>query len=114
MSWQTSLTAETVESTSLPFQGVHDVHCSHSLPLGMFRVSNGIADYVLQENLEHASGLFIDEARYTLYSTTSSQSSDSGLCYALDVVTQNFPVTLGATFAKAFTSLSSSGHNEVE
>lgn len=111
MSKQKSLTAETVESTSLPFQGVHDVHGSDGLPLGMLRVSNGIADHVLQEDLEHASRLFVDEARYALYSTASSQPSDSGFGYALDVVAQNFPMTLGSTLAESFASLSSPGHS---
>ena len=45
------LTAESVEGTSLSFQGVDDVHGSDGLPLGMLGVGDSIMDKVLKEDL---------------------------------------------------------------
>ena len=45
------LTSESVEGTSLAFQGIDDIHGSDSLPLGMLGVGDGITDDVLKEYL---------------------------------------------------------------
>ena len=55
------LAPESVEGTSLAFQGVHDVHGGDCLPLGVLAVGDGITDDVLQEDLQYATGLFVDE-----------------------------------------------------
>ena len=81
------LTSESVEGTSLTFQGIDDVHGSDCLPLGVLGVSDCITDHILQENLEDSSGFFVDETRDSLDSTTSCQSSDGGLRDTLDVIT---------------------------
>ena len=107
------LTAESVQSTALTLEGVDYVHSSHGLPLGVLGVGDGITDHVLKENLEDTAGLLVDEARDTLDTTTASQTADSGLGDTLDVVTQNFAVTLGAAFAEAFSSFSASRHLEL-
>ena len=65
------LTSETVQSTALPLEGVHYIHSSDGLPLGMLGVGDGITDDVLQEHLEHTTGLFVNKTRDTLYTTTS-------------------------------------------
>ena len=46
-----SLTAESVEGTSLSLQCVDHIHGSDSLPLGMLSVGDGVADDILQEHL---------------------------------------------------------------
>lgn len=44
--------------------------------------------------------------RNTLDTTTTSETSDSGLGDTLDVVSQNLSVTLGTTLAKSLAALS--------
>ena len=67
-----SLSAKSVEGTSLSLEGVHNIHSSDSLPLGVFSVGDSIPDNILKENLENTTGLLIDKARDTLDSTTTS------------------------------------------
>lgn len=43
--------------------------------------------------------------RNTLDTTTTSETSDSGLCDTLDVVTKNLAVTLGTTLAETLAAL---------
>lgn len=66
------LTSESVEGTSLSLQSVDNVHGCDGLPLGMLGVGDGITDDVLQEHLEDTTGLFVDESRDSLDSTTAS------------------------------------------
>lgn len=105
------LTAETVQSTSLAFQSIDDVHGGDGLALGVLGVGDGITDDVLQEDLQNTAGLFVDQARDTLDTTTTSQTADSWLRYALDVITENFAMTLGASFAESLTTLATSRHD---
>jgi len=94
-----SLTSESVQGTSLPLEGIDNVHGGDSLPLGVFGVGDGIPDDVLKEDLEDSTGLLVDESRDTLDSTTTSQTPDGGLGYSLDVIPQHFTVTLGASLS---------------
>ena len=82
-----SLTSESVEGTSLTFQGIDDIHSGDSLPLGVLGVGDGITDDVLKEDLEDTTGLFVDESRDSLDSTTTRQTADGGLGDTLDVIT---------------------------
>ena len=93
----------------------------------MFGVGDGVADDAFEEGLQHAAGFFVDhwcralasrqpqrgaeegEGRGrrhtgtdTLDTTTTSETTDGRLGYALDVVAEDFAVTLGAAFAEAF------------
>ena len=43
----TDLTTESVEGTSLTFEGVDDIHGGDSLPLGVLRVGDSITDDIL-------------------------------------------------------------------
>lgn len=104
------LTAEAVQGATLAFQGVDDVHGCDGLPLGVLGVGDGITDDVLQEYLQDTTGLFVDQARDTLYSSTTRQTTDCGLGDALDVITQHLPVTLGATLSESLSSLSAARH----
>ena len=58
--------------------------------------------HVFEEDLEHATGLLIDEARDTLHTTTTRETTDGGLSDTLDVITKNLSVTLRTTLSKAF------------
>ena len=69
---QMSLTSESVQGASLPLESIDDIHGGDGLPLGVFGVGDGIPDDVLKENLEDSTGLFIDESRDTLDSSTAS------------------------------------------
>ena len=110
------LTSESVQGTSLPLEGIDNVHGGDGLPLGVFSVGDSVPDDVLKENLEHTTGLLIDEARDTLDSTTTSQTSDCGLGDTLDVVSQHLTVTLGASLSESLASFTTSSHvaSEVE
>ena len=56
-----SLASESVEGTSLAFEGIDDIHGGDSLPLGVLSVGDGITDDVLKEDLQNTTGLFVDE-----------------------------------------------------
>ena len=108
-----NLAAEAVEGAALPLEGVDDVHGGDGLPLGVLGVGDGVADHVLQEDLEDAAGLFVDEAGDALDSSAASETSDGRLRDPLDVVAENLPVTLGSSLAESFASFATSGHLEV-
>jgi len=105
------LTTESVEGTSLAFQGVDDVHGCDGLPLGVLSVGDCITDDILKEDFQDTSGFFIDESGDTLDTTSASQTTDSWFGDTLDVITKNLPVTFGASLSKTFSSLSSSRHD---
>ena len=104
------LTAESVQGTSLPLEGIDNVHGGDGLPLGVFGVGDGIPDDVLKEDLEDSTGLLVDESRDTLDSTTTRQTPDGGLGDALDVISQHLTVTLGASLSKSLASFATSSH----
>ena len=51
------LTSESIEGTSLAFQGIDDVHGSDGLSLGMLGVGDSITDHVLKEDLQNSASL---------------------------------------------------------
>ena len=73
------LAAEAVQSAALALEGIDDVHGGDGLAASVLGVGHGIADDVLEEDLEDTAGLFIDEARDALHSTSASQTADSRL-----------------------------------
>ena len=107
----------------------------------MLSVGDGVPDHVLQEHLQdrkvptdtllmhhlqHTPGLLVDQARDSLDATPSCKSSDGRLRDALehggvriitventnlDVVPQDFPVSLGSSLAKTLASFSTASHN---
>ena len=113
-SWTDGLTSETVQSATLTLQGVNYVHGGDGLPLGVLGVGDSVTDDVLKEHLEDAAGLLVDESGDTFDSTTASQTTDGGLGDALDVVTQNFTMTLGASFPEPLSTFASSGHGDID
>ncbi|CAA6663275.1 unnamed protein product [Spirodela intermedia] len=85
-----NLTTEAVQSPALPLERVDDIHSGDGLPAGVLRVRNSVADDVLQEDLEHSSGLLVDEPTDALHAAPPRQPTDSGLGDTLDIISQNF------------------------
>ena len=106
-----SLTTESVEGASLPLESIDNVHGRHGPSLGVFCVGDCVTDHVLQKHLENSTGLLVNEARDTLDSTTASETTDSGLSDALDVVTKDLPMTLGTSLSEALSSFATTRHD---
>ena len=104
------LTSESIEGTSLPLEGIDDIHGGDSLPLSVFGVGDSIPDDILEEHLEDSTGLLIDEPRDPLDSSPPRQTSDGGLGDALDVVPQHLPVPLGTSLSESLASFATSSH----
>jgi hypothetical protein len=102
---RSSLTTETVQGAALALEGVDNVERGDSLALGVLSVGDGVTDDTLEEGLENTTCLLVDHGRNTLDTTTTRETSDSGLGDTLDVVTKNLAVTLGATLAEALSAL---------
>mmetsp|Transcript_9064 Transcript_9064/g.22108 ORF Transcript_9064/g.22108 Transcript_9064/m.22108 type:complete len:110 (+) Transcript_9064:374-703(+) len=93
------LSAETIEGLSLTLEGIHYVHGSDRLTAGVLRVGDGITDDVLEEDLEDAAGLLVDETGDALHATATGETADGGLGDALDVIAKDLAVTLGASLS---------------
>jgi len=104
------LTAEAVQGLALALERVHHVHGGHGLAASVLGVGHRVTDHVLEEHLEHTAGLLVDEARDALHATTASETADSGLGDALDVVAQYLAVALGTALAKTLASFTTTGH----
>lgn len=96
------LTTETVQSASLPLEGIDHIEGGDRLSLGVFGVCDSITDDGLKESLEHPASLFVDHGGDTLDTTSPSETTDSRLGNALDVVSEDLSVTLSTTLAEAF------------
>ena len=78
----------------------------------MLGVGDRVTDDVLEEDLEDAAGLLVDETGDALHAATTSETADGRLGDALDVIAKDLAVTLGAALSKSFASLSSTRHDE--
>lgn len=108
---------------------VDDVEGCDGLALSVFGVGDCVTDDAFEEGLEDAAGFFVDHwrgdalvcccwqvvgmgkqkghtGRDTLDTATTRKTTDSGLGYALDVVTKNLSVTLGSAFAETLSTFS--------
>jgi len=104
------LAAETVQGAALALERVDDIHGGDGLSASVLGVGHGITDDVLEEHLEDATGLFVDETGDALDTTTASETADRRLRDALDVVTENLAVTLGAALSETLTTFTSARH----
>jgi hypothetical protein len=73
-------------------------------------VGDGVADDVLEEDLEHAAGLLVDEAGDTLDATPPGEPPDRRLGDALDVVAEHLAVALGAALTQPLAALAAPRH----
>ena len=112
--WSGHLTAKAVEGTALTFEGVDNVHGGDCFAFGMFGVGDSIPDDVLEEYLEDAAGLFINESGNSLDTASSGKSPDGRLGDALDIVTQDLAMTFGASLSEALTALATSSHGALQ
>ena len=126
---EAGLSAETVQGAALSLEGVDDVEGGDGLSLGVLGVGNCVSDDAFEEGLEDTAGFFVDHClelafysrrvlmddlmrrgrltgRDTLDTATARETTDGGLGYALDVVTENLSVTLGSAFAEALSTFS--------
>jgi len=104
------LAAESVERATLTLERVDDVHRGDGLAFGMLSVGDCIADDVLKEDLEHATGLFVDQTRNALDSATTCETANRRLGDALDVIAQHLTMTLGASLSQSLASFAASRH----
>jgi hypothetical protein len=107
---ESSLTTETVQGAALSLQSVDDVERSDSLALGVLSVCDSVANDTLKEGLQNTTGLLVDHGRDTLDTTTTCETTDSGLGDTLDVVTKNLSVALGTTLSETLAALAASSH----
>ena len=105
-----NLTTKSVQGTALALQSVDNIHGGDGLSLGVLSVGDCISDHILQECLQHSTGLLVDQTADSLHSTTASKTPDGWLGDSLDVVPENLPVTLCASFSKTFASFATSRH----
>ena len=90
------LTSKSIKGAALTLEGIDNIHGCDCLPLGMFSVGDCITDDIFKENLQNSSSLLIDETRNALHTSTASQPSNCRLGNALDIISQNFSMKLGA------------------
>merc|ERR1712025_910365 len=95
-----------------PLQGIHNIHSSDGLPLGMLGVGDSIPDDILQEDLEDAPSFLVDESTDPLDTTPPCKSPDSRLGDTLDVIPQHLAMSLGTSLTQAFASFASSSHGQ--
>jgi len=107
------LSTETIKGTALALQSVDNIEGCDGLSLRVLSVGDGITDDTLKEGLQNTTGLFVDHSRNTLYTTTTSETTDGRLGNTLDVITKNLSVALGSALAETLSALSSSSHIEV-
>jgi len=102
--------SETVESATRPLESIDDIERGHRLAFRMFGVGDRVTDNVFEEDLKDTTGLFVDETRDTLHTTTTSEAANGGLCDTLDVVAKNLAVTLGSALSESLSAFSASRH----
>ena len=76
----------------------------------MLGVSDRITDNILKKDLENSTSLFVNQSRNTLDTTTTSETTDSGLGDSLDIVTKDLAMTLGASLSKSLSSFATARH----
>ena len=93
------LATKAIESAALSLQGIDNVHGRDSLALSMVSVGDRVTDDRLEEHAENSAGLFVDQVADALDTTTARKTADGGLGNALNVVTQNLAMALGAALS---------------
>ncbi|KER27175.1 hypothetical protein T265_05710 [Opisthorchis viverrini] len=109
---EAELTTEAVESAALAFQGVHNVHSSDGLSLGMLGVGDGVTDDVLKEHLEDTASLLVDQTGDAFHTTSASETADCGFGDPLDVIAENLAMAFRSSLSESFTTLTTSRHDD--
>ena len=71
----------------------------------MLSVGDRVADNALEEELEHATRLVVDQTRDTLHTATARETADRRLSDALDAVAEDLAVALRTALAEALAAL---------
>ena len=100
------MATEAVESLALALERVDNVHGGDSLPLGVLGVGDSIADHVLQENIQDAAGLLVDQAGDPLDTAPPGQAPNGRLGDPLDVVGENLAMPFDSTLAQSLATFS--------
>ena len=103
-----NLSSESVEGSSLSLEGVDDVECGDSLPLGVFGVGHRVADHILQKDLENSSGLFVDQTGNAFNPSATGKTTDRRFRDSLDVIPEDLSVALGTSLSQSFSAFASS------
>ena len=101
------LTTETIQCLALSLQSINHIHCSHCLTTCMFCISYRITNNIFKKHLEYTTSLFINKTTDTLYTATTSKTTNGRLCNTLDIITKDLAMTFRASFSKTFASFSS-------
>ena len=105
------LVSESVEGATLSLESVDDVYGGDGLALGVLSVSNGVANHVLQEDLQNSASLLVDKAGDPFHAAPSCQTTNGRLRNALDVISQNLAMPLRASLSQAFSTFASTRHD---
>jgi hypothetical protein len=92
------------------FQGVDDVHGSHGLAVSVLSVGGGVTKNLLEEETESSTALVVDLARDTLDSSTTSETTKSGLGDSSDGLLEGLTVTITSSLSETLSSLSATRH----
>ena len=104
------LIAESVQGSSLSLEGVHHIHGSHRLSLGVLRVRDGVTHHSVQERLQHRTRLIVDQTADTLHAASSGETTNGGLGDTQNVVAHHLAMSLRSSLSKSLSSLSTSRH----
>ena len=61
--------------------------------------------HILKEDLEHATGLLVNETRDTLNTPTTRETTNSRLGDSLDIIAKDLPVALRTALSEALSTL---------
>merc|ERR1719379_2176199 len=91
--------SEAVDRAPLALERVDDVQGGYRHAPGVLRVCDRVPQDVLQEALQNAARLLVDEAADPLHAPAAREPADGGLRDAVDVVPEHLPLPLGAPLA---------------
>lgn len=109
---------EAVKCAARALECVDNVKSSDGLSLCVFSVCHRVTNdleyccqqkfgwldiiaHIFEESLENTTSLLVDQTRDTLDTTTASKTTNSGLGDTLDVIAQDFPVTLSSSLSES-------------
>ncbi|MFS7961409.1 hypothetical protein Hanom_Chr08g00714661 [Helianthus anomalus] len=76
----------------------------------MLRIRNRISYHILQKDLQHTTSLLIDQPTDPLHSASSRKPPDRRLRDPLNIIPENFPVTLCSPLSQTLSSLAATRH----
>jgi len=91
---------KTVDGSAPERKGVYNVLCGDGLATGVLGVGDRVADGGLEEYLEDAAGLLVNQAARALDTAAACEAADRRCCDALDVVAEHFAMALGTALAE--------------